>query len=125
MASLNDVAREAGANPIKCGSCFKSNDTSKVLSALFGVILKRVAAGEVVRIAGFGVFRARKFKGRTLHSPILETGEISFPDSLVLRFHQSVVAKRRLNEFASHLEGKKSKKAAKKAAKKATKKGEE
>lgn len=75
----------------------------QAISSAFGVILERVAKGEEVHIHRFGSFKASLFKGRTLNSPLMKDGTVTFADQLVLRFHQAPVAKRRINELASAL----------------------
>lgn len=96
MAGLNDVAKQAGLNPVDAGDGRKV-PTNDVLQKFFDLILEKCANGESVRITGFGTFKARIHKGRTLKSPLLENGEITFEDALVLRFTSSAVAKRKLN----------------------------
>lgn len=125
MAGLQDIAKEAGLNPTR-DKDGKRVDTTKVLERFWEVIIEHCRNGETVRIKDFGTFKARVYKGRTLKSPLLEDGEVTFDDQLVLRFHQSVVAKRKLNQdFGKKASAKKSSKkaSAKKAsAKKAGKK---
>ena len=121
MAGLSDIAKEAGLNPAKIPEDadlkrLKNLDTSIPLEDFFNLIIAKCAAGETVRIKNFGTFRMRTMKGRTLKSPLMEGGEISFPDTQVLRFHQSQVAKGKLNELAPADEA-----PAKKATKKASK----
>ena len=71
-----------------------------MLERLFELIIARCANGETVRIKNFGTFKMRMMKGRILKSPLMEGGEIEFPDTQVLRFHQSTVAKEMLNKLA-------------------------
>jgi nucleoid DNA-binding protein len=119
---LHDIAKEVGLNPIKDDENGIRLDTSEVLEDFFNTIIEHCKNGETVRIKNFGTFKARVYKGRTLKSPLLEDGEITFGDQLVLRFHQSLVAKRRLNDGYVP-EGEKPKKAAAKKGKKTAKKG--
>lgn len=124
MAGLSDIAKEAGLNPVRIPpdadkARLKNLDTSIPLEEFFNLIIAKCAAGETVRIKNFGTFKMRTMKGRTLKSPLMEGGEISFPDTQVLRFHQSQVAKGKLNELAPTDEKPKtSKKTSKKAGKK-------
>jgi len=117
MAGLNDIAKEAGLNPYKPDptqdlSRVKNLDTTKELEDFFNLILKKCAEGETVRIKNFGTFRMKTMKGRTLKSPLMEGGQITFPDTQVLRFHQSAVAKQSLNDMAPADEAAKPAKAA-------------
>lgn len=105
MAGLNDIAKEAGLNPVKIPEeadtkRLKNLDTTIPLEDFFSLIIAKCAAGETVRIKNFGTFKMKTMKGRTLTSPLMEGGEISFPDTQVLRFHQSAVAKGQLNKLA-------------------------
>jgi len=99
MSGLVEVAKESGLKP-------------DVVANIFETILAMTANGDLVRIKGFGTFQRRKYKGRTLRTPAVNNGEpITYPDSFVLKFHQSTLAKRRINIVA-----KKAEKAAKDAA---------
>jgi len=125
MAGLLEMAKISGLNPAEEEQEGKGKvriDTTKALNAFFENILKRCASGEDVHITGFGTFKARIHKGRTLKSPLLEGGEISYDDLLVLRFSASASAKRKLNSGAKPKKSKKGKKVAKKG-KKVAKKG--
>jgi len=109
MSGLVEVAKEAGLKP-------------DVVANVFETILSMAANGELVRIKGFGTFQRRSYKGRTLVTPAVNGGNpITYPDSFVLKFHQSGLAKRRINIVA-----KKAEKAAKEAsaAEKKPKKGD-
>jgi len=118
MAGLHDIAKEAGLNPLRDDEHGIRIDTTEVVEDFFDKIIEHCRNGETVRIKNFGTFKARVYKGRTLKSPLLEDGEITFGDQLVLRFHQSLVAKRKLNDgFVP--EGEKKAAAAKKGNKKA------
>lgn len=107
MSGIQDVAREAGLKP-------------EIVSNLFEAILHAVSRGEKVRIKGIGTFERKLYKGRTLVTPAVNEGEpIKYPDSFVLKFHQSQLAKRRINIVAkkqADAEPKTSKKAKKAAA---------
>lgn len=85
MSGLVDVARGANVKPDVVGEVFEE-------------ILARVKKGERVRIKGFGTFEMKVYPGRTLQSPTVNDGEpVTFPDSQMLKFRQSQIAKRRLN----------------------------
>lgn len=102
MSGLVEVAKESGLKP-------------EVVVNVFETILAMAANGDKVRIKGFGTFERRNYKGRTLITPAVNNGEpITYPDSFVLKFHQSTLAKRRINIVA-----KKAEKAAKEAAREA------
>jgi nucleoid DNA-binding protein len=107
MSGIQDVAREAGLKP-------------EIVANLFEAILAAVSRGEKVRIKGIGTFERKLYKGRTLVTPAVNEGEpIKYPDSFVLKFHQSQLAKRRINIVAkkqADAEPKASKKAKKAAA---------
>lgn len=124
MAGMSDIAREAGLNPVIDPNTGKKIWTNEVLDRFFELILEKCAEGERVHIKNFGSFTMKLFKGRTLTSPLMEGGEVTFSDSQTLRFSQSSVAKAKLNELAPP-DGKKSKKNKKgtKGAKAAPKKG--
>lgn len=128
MPGLNDIAKEAGLNPVKVTEEVKEGrrknvDTTEQLEKLFELIIQRCSEGETVRIKNFGTFRMRTMKGRTLKSPLMEGGQITFPDTQVLRFHQSTVAKKLLNELSPAVKSDGEKKAKKKVGKKKGKKG--
>lgn len=92
MSGLVEVAKESGVKP-------------DVITNVFETILSMVASGDKVRIKGFGAFERRKYKGRTLTSSAVNDGEpITYPDSHVLKFRQSGLAKRRLNIVAKKAE---------------------
>jgi nucleoid DNA-binding protein len=111
MSGIQDVAREAGLKP-------------ELVANIFEAILHAVSRGEKVRIKGIGTFERKLYKGRTLVTPAVNDGDpIKYPDSYVLKFHQSQLAKRRINIVAkkqADAEPKTSKKE-KKAAAEATK----
>lgn len=105
MAGIHDVARKAGLK-------------TEILAQVFEAILATVADGESARIKNFGTFERRKYKGRTLVTPAVNHGEpVEYPDSYVLKFRQSQIAKRRINVVA-----KKAAKAAKAVAQEPAKK---
>ncbi len=88
MSGIQDVAREAGLKP-------------EIVANLFEAILASVSRGEKVRIKGIGTFERKLYKGRTLVTPAVNDGKaIKYPDSYVLKFHQSQLAKRRINIVA-------------------------
>lgn len=97
MAGLSHVARECGADPLRCPKCGHQIRTLDSLRAVFRHIVRLVMDGQRVRISDFGVFYAKVLAGRTVRSPILDGGEASFSDSLVLRFSQSKKLKAVLN----------------------------
>jgi DNA-binding protein HU-beta len=113
MAGLNEVAKSAGVKPDEVEEVFEQ-------------VLRMVADGQTVRIKGFGAFERKLYAGRTLTTPAVNDGKaITFPDSFVLRFRQSQVAKQRINAAAKKgkkADGKKGKTVKKASAKKATKK---
>jgi len=122
--NLKDIAHDVQRDNPHLGS---RADVEHLLKCCLNVMLERVAAGGQVKLRGFGVFEAKTFKGRTLKSPLMDDGEIEFPDQLVLRFRQSQAAKSLINETAANLRqpSKSKKAAAKKAApKKADKKAD-
>jgi len=94
MSGISEVAKDVGLNPIKLDSGTVV-DTSELLTAFFDEIASRCAAGEKVRINGFGTFAVTKYKGRTVKSPVV--GECSFGDTLVLKFKQSTSSKTTMN----------------------------
>lgn len=111
MSGLVEVAKETGVKP-------------EVVANVFETILSMTANGDLVRIKGFGTFQRRKYKGRTLTTPAVNNGQpITYPDSFVLKFHQSTLAKRRINIVAKKAE-KAAKEAAAAAAVKKPKKGD-
>lgn len=114
MAGMSEVAREAGLNPVEDPNSGKKIWTSDVLDRFFELVVQKCAEGETVRIKNFGSFSMKTFPGRTLKSPLMEGGEVTFPDTQVLRFSQSSVAKALLNKLAPP-DGKKPKASAKKA----------
>lgn len=57
MATLPDIAREVGLDPLVCGTCGQQIRTTRILRDLFNLILARLRAGEPVKIRGFGTFR--------------------------------------------------------------------
>ncbi len=95
MATLKQVAKQAGLNPLRTED--GNYDASEALSALFQYILKAVGDGDEVRIADFGTFSCRVMKGRTNNAEGLRGGAISFGDVKILKFKQSLAAKRWLN----------------------------
>lgn len=100
MAGLADIAKEAGLNPVVDPNTGKKIWTNEVLERFFELILERVASGERVHIKNFGSFSMKLYRGRTLNSPLMEDGEVTFGDRQTLRFSQSQKAKAKLNELA-------------------------
>jgi nucleoid DNA-binding protein len=94
MINVKDIAHDVARDTKGDKSAIEG-----VLVSAFGVILERVAAGEEVHIHKFGSFKSSLFKGRTLNSPLMTGGKVTFGDQYVLRFHQAPVAKRRINEL--------------------------
>lgn len=94
---IKDIAHDVQRDQPHLGS---KADVENTLKSAFGVILERVAKGDTVTIRGFGTFHAKVFKGRTLKSPLMEGGSVDFGDSLVLRFRQSLQAKKTINDIA-------------------------
>jgi nucleoid DNA-binding protein len=85
MSGIQELAKEYGLK-------------TESLAQVFEAILADVAKGNKVRIKGFGTFARYLYKGRTLVTPAVNAGEpIVYPDSFVLKFHQSQLAKRRIN----------------------------
>jgi nucleoid DNA-binding protein len=85
MSGIIDIAKGASVKP-------------EIVEEIFEEIFTRVKAGDQVRIKGFGTFQAKKYPGRTLTSPTVNGGEpVQFPDSMMLKFRQSHLAKVRLN----------------------------
>jgi len=70
-----------------------------ILQSGLNVILERIAIGETISIKRFGVFSSTISKGRKLKSPLLKNGEVSYDDSLVIRFRQSLKAKELVNAY--------------------------
>lgn len=84
MPGMIDVARKAGVKV-------------EVVQDVFEELLRRISIGEKVRIKGFGTFERKVYAGRTLHTPVVAGGVVTFPDSYAIKFHQSQLAKQRLN----------------------------
>ena len=103
MASITDVAREAGV---------KRDDVKSVMKAIAGIVRR----GERVTFKEFGTFFPRSRKARTARNP--RTGEaVKVPAKTKMAFRTKV----ELKDTAKKKKGKK-KKATKKKAKKASKK---
>lgn len=96
MSGVSEICKESGLKP-------------DMVANVFETILAMVAGGEKVRVKGFGSFERKLYPGRTLTTPAVNGGEpMKYPDSYLLKFHQSNLAKRRINIAA-----KKAKRAAK------------
>lgn len=99
MSGVSEICKESGLKPEQVVNVFET-------------ILAMVASGEKVRLKGFGSFERKLYPGRTLTTPAVNGGEpMKYPDSYLLKFHQSNLAKRRINIAA-----KKAKRAAKEQA---------
>lgn len=94
--NLKDLAHDVSRDTL-----VEKDVAERVLARAFGVILERVASGNEVHIHKFGSFKASLFKGRTLRSPLMDGGAVTFGDKYVLRFHQAPAAKREINEKAA------------------------
>ena len=108
MAGLRDVCKEVGLSPIVTESGQRVNALSLV-EALFDKILEIANSGEIVRIKNFGTFRVKLNKGRTLKTPLMEGGEITYPDMMLLKFKQSLSSKKSINVTELPKKSKKSK----------------
>ena len=86
MAVLQDVSKKSGVN-------------QDMIATVFSAILSLVASGEDVKVQGFGTFKRRLFKGRTLNTPLMSK-PVVYQDSYVFKFHQSNLAKIALNALA-------------------------
>jgi len=95
--NIKQLAKKIGLSPIVC-SCGRRIHIMDALMAFFELIVKECREGNTVRIKNFGTFAAKEYKGRKLVTPVMDGGEISFGDSLALRFRQSQVAKMKLNK---------------------------
>lgn len=99
--NLSEIAAEVGLSTIKC-LCGRRTNGRSALEAFFVRIIEVCRDGGEVRIKNFGTFSAKLHKGRKIKSPVLGDGGAEFGDSLVLRFHQSSGAKKRLNKVAKN-----------------------
>jgi nucleoid DNA-binding protein len=98
MAGLKDIAKKVGLNPLKLETG-ASVDVMELIEEMFMAIVDECRSKEgSVRIKDFGTFSARLNKGRKLKTPLMEDGEVEFGDMLLLKFHQSTVSKKRLND---------------------------
>ena len=67
------------------------------VEAVIEAVAERLAAGEPVKLSGFGVFSVRDRKGGTGRNP--RTGEaVPFPPRRAVAFRASTVLKRRIAE---------------------------
>ncbi len=88
MSGVTEIAKESGLKP-------------DIVANVFETILSLVAGGDKIRVKGFGTFERKMYKGRTLVTPAVNDGApIKYGDSFVLKFHQSQLAKRRINIVA-------------------------
>lgn len=99
MAGLKDIAKAAGADPIRCPHCGQHFRIVEVLEMLFLCIMQRVRDGEKVTIRNFGVFSKRIVPSRVLKNPFAGGKEVSFPDRMVMSFRQAAETKRFMNRF--------------------------
>ncbi len=97
MATFKEVAREAGLNPMLCPHCGRHFSTNNVIKELFRRVLAYIVAGHEVRISHLGTFVTKIVKGRTLRTPIMEGGEVTYGDRKVLTFKQTKAVKGILN----------------------------
>lgn len=93
MSGFMDAASEAGLAPVACRECGAKVATQDAFKRLFHVIMDRLKAGETVQIKGFGTFRAKLLKGRTMSSKLVDGGETSFGDKLLIKFQSAPQAK--------------------------------
>ena len=97
MSSAQDIAKQAGLNPVNCGKCNNKIMTKDAMDAFFKILLQEVKDGGRVLIPGLGTFSTRLMKGRTVNSPVLPTGTMVFQDQYILRFRPSEIVRRVLN----------------------------
>ena len=98
MAGLKDIAKKVGLNPLKLENG-QSVNVMELIEEMFMAIVDECRSKEgSVRIKDFGTFSARLNKGRKLKTPLMEDGEVEFGDMLLMKFHQSTVSKKRLND---------------------------
>ncbi len=104
MAGLNELAREAGLNPVLDAKSNRKVPTTEQLEELFRLILARIARGEKVQIRGLGVFYGKQGRGGLLKSPLLPGGEINYKPRLTMKFRISSAAKDTLNQLLEEVE---------------------
>jgi len=97
MAGVGEVAKEAGLNPVRCPHCGKKFGTTRVIARFFRLVANYCQHGERVILKDFGTFFCKTHKGRTLKTPLMKGGKVTFKDSLVLTFKQSSVIKDVIN----------------------------
>ena len=97
MSSAQDIAKQAGLNPVICGECSNKIKTKDPIEAFFQILLDEVREGKRVIIPGLGTFSTRLMKGRTVESPALPGGKATFGDQIILRFRPAEHARRFLN----------------------------
>ena len=85
---LNKLAADIGLNPVKLENGV-SVDIGELLEDLFDSIRSRCAKGEIIKIAGFGTFKAIIYKAGTVHTPLVDGGSMDYDDKMVLKFKQS------------------------------------
>lgn len=98
MSTFAKAARVAGVDKVICPQCGSHFSTDGVLRRFFQGVLKMVKSGDAVIVPKFGTFNAKIWKGRTHATPITPSGEVSFTDTLVLRFRQAHAARTYLNK---------------------------
>jgi nucleoid DNA-binding protein len=82
----------------------KKEYVEEIIKCFLDNILECVADGENVRLKNFGTFSTTKSKGAKIIPPSNGNKLIFYRDSLVLRFRQSRLAKKRINEIRSMLD---------------------
>jgi len=113
MAGFNEIAREAGVNPIYCRRCGEQFTSSKELQKLFDIILERILNGERVKIVGFGTFYPVDVPPRTVKSPLMPDGIMEYPGRRTIRFRVSGKLKKYFEEQKASKKAKNRRKKAK------------
>jgi nucleoid DNA-binding protein len=93
-----DAATEAGLAPVTCRDCGAKVATNDTFQRLFQIIMDRLRAGGTVQVKGFGTFRAKLLKGRTMSSSLVDGGKTSFGDKLLIKFHAAPQAKKYMSQ---------------------------
>jgi len=93
----NEIAKQVGIDRFTCPKCGGRMNGMEALKLFFQTVVETCRGGVKVRVMGFGVFEAKKHKGRIIKSPVLEGGKSKSKDQLVLSFRQSPGSKRLLN----------------------------
>ena len=84
MATLGDLAKRAGVS---------KQDAQRVFDALADI----TAESGSLTVRGFGLFMRAVKKGRTIKSPVLKQ-EVTYGDSITIRFRPADVLNRKLNQ---------------------------